>query len=72
MIELTGQKTNTKYFINPNVISSFQELEGYAGTIIYTIKTSKGPCGDGTVYNVTETPEEILNMILLREECIRV
>lgn len=65
MIEVTGYKTEKKYFINPSMISSFS-LEHDKGrktdfTMIYLTQDTSGH----QRFGACESPEEIMDMIFL-------
>ena len=64
MIEVTGFKTETKYYLNPNMISAMvvdvEDCRSF--TFIYMASNATGP---GKYYQVEETPNEIFDMIQL-------
>lgn len=61
MITVTGLETNTTYYLNPNDISSFYYEPEEKATLLYTNYNARGA---GKNYLVTESPDEILDMIL--------
>jgi hypothetical protein len=68
MVELTGYKTKTRFYICPDMISSFHK--GDHGTVVYMKEGFNGIRAKNNletilaVYNVKESAEEIQNMIL--------